>query len=838
MRPRSFFAMSCLGAFLGWLGPLPAAEDLKIVFDDKGLASVAHNGVELMKPTDPRPGVEFWRFPDPNAKEGFRQLWGPKPKQSSFDAAKKSLLVEYDWGTLECRYVQKDARLDFEVAITNSSPDPISEGAVILAGLRVPNTPVNRPDWNRVADNVRVVGGDLYAHEKGVFALVNGDVKSGRGVNLSGPDSPENPVRRLRLAPVCPESKPHHPIVDDAFFRAPARLIEAGKTERYRISLVFGPPGATAMDLCPEIYDAYTQAHPMVLNWPDRRPIATAFLCNPATGWKTNPRGFIFGKGDKNNVTTEEGLKAFGEALLQYADNCIARMKAMDAQGIIIWDIEGQEMPHMISYIGDPRALPRICPEMDRFSDAFMKKFRDAGFKTGVTIRPTEVYQTDQPKGLPWNQREVKDPLAVMSEKIACAQKRWGCTIFYLDSNVFGDGLLSKEDKAKMKGVPWTMPIGMIEQLARKHSDCLIVPEWADRLYYTCSAPYSSANLGQLGTDPLSRRLWPQAFRVISISLGLLEAHWESYVEGVQGGDVLLFMPWWDPIENEMARLIYREAAFRRKGLSDALAKAETKALLERAKDASEEVRFSAAAAFARRQEAEALSALAGLLQDESPLVRRRALLSLAQAPKIEDPALIAKLAAWLKGGQDKVNNVLRAFAADVLAKGGDAAVPALLELLRQDNPGAWPGAWPYAIRALGRTRTSSSEAEDIVVTFLQAKSPDKKAEQRLAVIEAAGLLRARKAVPSLVQWLEDRKRDNEEVRGRAVVALGRIGDPKAVEALTKHWDVGYSTVVVYWISGALDDALASLTGQKEILGKDAWKRWWQKHRAEFEAKP
>jgi hypothetical protein len=488
----------------------------------------------------------------------------------------------------------------------------------------------------------------------------------------------------------------------------------------------------------------------------------------------------------------------------------------------------------MISYIGDPRALAKTTPEMDRFADAFMKKFRDAGFRTGITIRPTEIYQTNTPKGLPWNQREVKDPVAAMSEKIACAQKRWGCTLFYLDSNVFGDGLLSKEEKAEMKGVPWTMPTGMIEQLARKHPDCLIIPEWSDRNYYACSAPYSSVNLGQLGTDDESRRIWPQAFRVISIRMGALEANWEAYLSGVQKGDVLLFESWYSAMENQVVQLIYKEAAYRNKGLLDALGKDGLEALQKQAGDVSEEVRYRAAAALGVCKDAGALLALAGMLADESPIVRKRALISLSQAPKIEDAAVLGKLVEWIKGGKDPLNNVLRAFAADALAKGGEAAVPALLDLLQQDNP----GVWSYAIRAFGKTGTTNSKAEDSLVGFLEAGKSDKRSGQRMAAIEAAGLLRLKKAVPLLVKQLDDRVRDNEPLRGNAVVALGRIGDRSAIEPLIKHWDVGYSTVVVYWIGRALDEALASLTGQKEILGKDAWKSWWQKHRTEFEVKP
>ena len=226
----------------------------------------------------------------------------------------------------------------------------------------------------------------------------------------------------------------------------------------------------------------------MTLKWPDRRPIATVFLCNSAWGLPKNPRGWFQGNKDVD-VTTPEGLEKFGAKLMAYADNCVVRMKKMNAQGVIVWDIEGEEMPHAISYIGDPRTLPKIAPEMDRFADAFMKKFSDAGFKLGVTIRPTEVYQPGVAGKPAWDHRLVRDPVALMSAKIEYAQKRWGCTIFYLDSNVFGNDMMSEEQRKKLRFIPWIMPIAMLGKLAALHPDCVIIPEWSEKIDYACSAP-------------------------------------------------------------------------------------------------------------------------------------------------------------------------------------------------------------------------------------------------------------------------------------------------------------------------------------------------------------
>ena len=562
----------------------------------------------------------------------------------------------------------------------------------------------------------------------------------------------------------------------------------------------------------------------MKLKWSDRRPIATAFLCNSATGWKTNPRGWF--QDPKVDTTTEEGRQAFGLRLMKYADNCIAHMQKMGAQGIIVWDMEGQEMPHMISYIGDPRQLPKLSPEMDHFADAFMKKFRDAGFRTGITIRPTEIYQPNQEGQLSWNQREVRDPVATISAKIKYAQKRWGCTIFYLDSSVFGDGLLTPEQKKEMRGIPWVMPASMMEKLTALHPDCLISPEFAGQDLYRFGAPYSSPNLSDGGTDPRIRRLWPAAFRLVLVRQDLLEKRWESFADSVEKGDVLMFLPWGDFPEQAFIQLLYREAAIRKGGALTALARVETAILVEKAHDPAEATRYAAATALGKMCTSAAVATLAGLLKDESPLVRKQALSGLAQAEKIDDPACLAVLREWIKGSQDPVQNALRSLAAEALAKAGDTVVSSLIELLADDKAA---GTWPYVIRALGRTGTTNAIAGQALIGCLNDKAAGK-GQLRKDVIEALGLLKVQAAVPGLVSLLDQQDRNSEDERGAVVVALGRIGDARAVPALINQFKVTYSTVVVYWIQGALDQSLRSITGEANVIGKTEWLKWSEKH--------
>ncbi len=798
--------------------PAPKEPGLEVKFDADGLASVRHKGEELARPGDRRFRVLAVKFRDDTATNGWRQVYEPKPTATTFDPDKKVLTQSFDWGRVECTFTVQGERLDVEAKVLNGSGDPMVHCVWQPLSLRLPHLPENAGEHDRA-------GGpfvDIYRHAKGTIGLV--DWNQSRNY-LQHRDKGRDDARMVTVEFLRAENQPRHPVVDEKIFFDPGHVIPPGETGTCRVSLAFGPPAATRYELCPEAFEALAKARPMVLDWPDRRCIATAFLCNPATGWPTNPRGFVFGKRDKNDVTTEDGLKVFGEALMEYADNCIARMKAMDAQGIIVWDIEGQEMPHMISYIGDPRMLAEVCPEMDRFSDEFMRKFTAAGLRTGITIRPTEVYKPTEPGQPRWNQREVRDPLAVMDEKIRVAKKRWGCTIFYLDSNVFGDGLLSAEQKKEMKGVPWTMPVAMIEKLQKSHPECLIIPEWSGSSYYAVSAPYSSPNLGQLGTDPVTRQIWPKAFRAVAVSNSLIERHWEDYLAAVQGGDVMLYPAWYDAAENEAVRLFYREAELRKRLKTEAGEEPTLESLVAQAKDSDEGVRLRAATLLQKSTSPQAAATLVRLVEDPSPIVQRQALRSIAASDAPQAKKTMLGLANWISTRKNNaLQNAFRPFAADALAKAGEPALPVVLELLagKEDN------AWPYALRSLGGIGISNERVFGALQPFLDAAKDEPRARHRLAAVEVAGQVRCREAVPSLLRLLATPGRDAEELHVSVVRALGRIGDPAAIEPLVREFDAPYSTVMVYMFRPAIDAALRSITGEQGIVGKDEWKAWWK----------
>lgn len=122
----------------------------------------------------------------------------------------------------------------------------------------------------------------------------------------------------------------------------------------------------------------------------------------------------------------------------------------------------------------------------------------------------------------------------------------------------------------------------------------------------------------------------------------------------------------------------------------------------------------------------------------------------------------------------------------------------------------------------------------------------------RLAAATALGKLEEDRAVEPLIDALDDRR----EVREVAILSLGRIGDPVAVDSLIKrlkdgNWDLRSSAAkalgqicdlraveplieslrdkseTVRWVAA---NALTSITNQK--FGEDAeqWEQWWEQN--------
>lgn len=198
-----------------------------------------------------------------------------------------------------------------------------------------------------------------------------------------------------------------------------------GQTDSFQESIRFGPAGTDPYTLAPDVIQNYANAYPMELNWPDRRPIASLHLSGPTSpDYATNPEGW-FNDSSSVNVTTQAGLDSFGSELLQYAIDSLPYLQSENAQGMIVWDIEGQEWAQPTTYIGDASlafnttiqnavnvtyangtnavVTPMGYDYTGQYSlrdangnpepliNQFFQIFSNAGYRVGVTIRPTQI---------------------------------------------------------------------------------------------------------------------------------------------------------------------------------------------------------------------------------------------------------------------------------------------------------------------------------------------------------------------------------------------------------------------------------------------------------------
>jgi hypothetical protein len=253
------------------------------------------------------------------------------------------------------------------------------------------------------------------------------------------------------------------------------------------------------------------------LNWPDRRPIGMVMLASHGDQDKYAP-------GDRKWYIG--GQRQFSkDALMAHGRESVKNLHDINAQGVIVWDGEGQEYWHPVSYIGDPRRMP---VEMNEFADEFFALFKE--FRTGVTIRPDDfVWPESGPR-----QMLGSDPLGSMVAKITYARQRWGCSVFYIDSNVDANGR--------------ALDYRLFKQLAELFPDCLLIPEHQTPEYYGYTAPYEQS-------DQHTPTHGENGFMVMNVS----DTTWSDaqLAECVKQGNILMGRVWWPAPELDKIKKAY-----------------------------------------------------------------------------------------------------------------------------------------------------------------------------------------------------------------------------------------------------------------------------------------
>jgi len=477
------------------------------------------------------------------------------PRSSSPSATSKkqadTIDLSYPWGRVSCAYGKKDNRLTMRIEVSNTSSEPLNELSLRLMELTFAHVPnggtleagmfgfgFKGPEWALHQGPLSIPS---VADPRFVVPIVRVDYGTG-ALNFCSDD--------LEWSVGMPYST-NAPEKTSYPFVITCHDIKPGVSKTFNVSLRFGPAGARVQDLSGDVLERYAKKYPFQMNWNNRRPIGAIFLASSGINAATNPRRWILNEG-KIDITTDQGKNAFRTELLKLADNSIKVLKDTNAQGMITWDPEGQQFLESC-YYGDPRLTPVLAPETEfkgdremNAIDEYFEKFRQAGLRVGVCLRPQQITMVN---GKPvQGAADAQHAAQVLKDKLAYAKKRWGCTLFYIDSTVVVTGESLDPD--------------VFKAVADAYPDVLLLPENESMRYFAYSAPLNSYMHHKVTSTPVGARMvYPKAFSVLLTSdQGDRPEDHDALVAAVRSGDILLFNGWYNNNEVTKIKNLYEEA--------------------------------------------------------------------------------------------------------------------------------------------------------------------------------------------------------------------------------------------------------------------------------------
>jgi hypothetical protein len=520
-------------------------QGLNFIVGERGLTSFSFNGQSLLGSPENgelRPWKSFLRQALDTLLFSGSSLTVSATKQAN------SIQLAFPWGRVSCIYAKHDNQLMMRIEVANTGARELDELPLRLMELTFPRVPrggtleagmfgfgFKGPDWPlpewppsipSVADPRFVVPIVRMDYGTGALNFCSDDVEC--SVNVASSTAAAKTSYPLVIT--CRDIKPH-----------------ASKT--FHVSLRFGPGGTRVQDLSADVLEQYAKKYPFQVNWTDHRPIGAIFLASSGINVAANPRRWILNYGEID-ITTEQGKAIFREALLKHADKSIKALRNVNAQGMITWDPEGQEFLGSC-YYGDPRLVSSLAPEMEfknngakSVIDEYFEKFRAAGLKVGVCIRPQQIAIVD---GKPVHQAaEDENAAQILWERIDYAKQRWGCTLFYVDSTATLTGAINPD---------------VFKAVADAHPDVLLIPENESMRYFAYSAPLNSYQHHKITSTPVGARVvYPKAFSVLMAAEGDRPEDHAALLNAVRRGDILLFNGWYAGDEAAKIKKLYEEA--------------------------------------------------------------------------------------------------------------------------------------------------------------------------------------------------------------------------------------------------------------------------------------
>ncbi len=520
-----------------------AKQSLDFSVGARGLDSLSFDGQSLLR-SPQRGELQPWKSVFRAALDAL--LPHTSPPVITSNTQTNSIELAYAWGRVSCAYGKEGDRLTMRIEVSNGGTEELDELSLRLMELNFPSVPDGgtleagmfgfgfketlRPlyEYPAVADPQFVVPIVRVNYGTGALNFCSDDLKC----SLSVPYSTN------------PPAKTGYPFIINC------HGIKPGSLETFNISLRFGAASSRVPDLSHDVLERYAEKYPFQINWTDRRPIGAIFLASSAIEVATNPRRWILSSG-KIDITTDQGKRVFREALLRLADNSINVLKDANAQGMITWDPEGQEFPGAC-YYGDPRLTPTLAPETEfggegkaSAIDDYFAKFRVAGLKVGLCIRPRQITMVD---GKPVQQAVDNEHAAqILKEKIAYAKQRWGCTLFYVDSTTTVGRPLSPD---------------VFKAVAEAYPDVLLIPENESMRYFAYAAPFNSYVHHKVTSTPAGARMvYPKAFSVLMAPDGDRPEDHNALLNAVRSGDILIFNCWYHNAGAVKINRLYGEAS-------------------------------------------------------------------------------------------------------------------------------------------------------------------------------------------------------------------------------------------------------------------------------------
>lgn len=553
-----------------------AQTNLQITYGAQGVQTIQYRGVPL-EDVGQNGGDAFhiWhmKMTDLNGTvvSNGQYGWGETNNGRQWDAGSKTWTYPFTWGSIQVQFQQSGDTLNLNVTETNSAGSGvILNGASIFPFvLHFPALPAGFTDASYPQLSYNTTGPSAVAADFG-SGMVAAVVPSAAKPLYSGfmPAGQPNAYTPLISSTTPDGLATFQPHLD--------RPVMPGQTDNFTVSLRFAASGTAIGSLATDADQSWAKTWPATLKWADRRIIGTAYLASSPTGDASKPGGypnnprryFNDAQAGDFDVTTAAGLVKFQQRVLAQATATVGNLQQLKAQGVITWDIEGEQYPQETSYVCSPDQIATAAPEMEsviqdagspykgmKLDDAYFKTIHDAGFRVGVCVRPQQfVKNGDGTAG----QTYLPDSqiAAQLIRKMKYAHDRWGATLFYLDSTVEANGA--------------TLDASIFQKAAAALPDSLLIPEETTPKFYAYTAAFKTFLFhGDLGTDASVYSFYPHAFSVNMINdvdAGKLAAARTQLTDAVRKGDVLMVHADYWQTNNPTVVQIYADAGVTQPG--------------------------------------------------------------------------------------------------------------------------------------------------------------------------------------------------------------------------------------------------------------------------------